>query len=423
MSGTIGSLRRFLGGSGGIVVGTAVMNFCTFGFTIVAAGILDTSSYGAFFALLNLLMVISVVNLGLQATAARRIVAEPGSVARIEHAILRVGYLTALAVGGALVVLSPAVTWLLQLDSVVPALVLAGLAVPTTIMGAQVGILQGEKRWVALSWVYVLAGVPRIAGLALLWAHPTEAIALFGSGLGFIAPVLLGWWVLRRPRADALPGGRTEPTASGPLVREALHSAQALLAFYALASVDIVVARHVLTDHASGLYAVGLLVAKTMLYLPQFVVIVMFPSLASAHQRRRAVLRGTTAILAMGAVCTLGVLLLSRTAADVLHSEKMQAVEDHLWLFAVLGTLLSLIQLLVYATLARQGRRAIHLVWAALAVCVVAGAATTTPTQLLSVMIGVTAVLTAALFVTSLRSESPSGASVGGLVPAATRAD
>jgi O-antigen/teichoic acid export membrane protein len=423
MSGTIGSLRRFLGGSGGIVVGTAVMNFCTFGFTIVAAGILDTSSYGAFFALLNLLMVISVVNLGLQATAARRIVAEPGSVARIEHAILRVGYLTALAVGGALVVLSPAVTWLLQLDSVVPALVLAGLAVPTTIMGAQVGILQGEKRWVALSWVYVLAGVPRIAGLALLWAHPTEAIALFGSGLGFIAPVLLGWWVLRRPRVDALPGGRTEPTASGPLVREALHSAQALLAFYALASVDIVVARHVLTDHASGLYAVGLLVAKTMLYLPQFVVIVMFPSLASAHQRRRAVLRGTTAILAMGAVCTLGVLLLSRTAADVLHSEKMQAVEDHLWLFAVLGTLLSLIQLLVYATLARQGRRAIHLVWAALAVCVVAGAATTTPTQLLSVMIGVTAVLTAALFVTSLRSESPSGASVGGLVPAATRAD
>ena len=178
-----------------------------------------------------------------------------------------------------------------------------------------------------------------------------------------------------------------------------------------------------LSDHSSGLYAVGLLVAKTMLYLPQFVVIVMFPSLASAHQRRRAVLRGTTAILAMGAVCTLGVLLLSRTAADVLHSEKMQAVEDHLWLFAVLGTLLSLIQLLVYATLARQGRRAIHLVWAALAVCVVAGAATTTPTQLLSVMIGVTAVLTAALFVTSLRSESPSGASVGGLVPAATRAD
>jgi O-antigen/teichoic acid export membrane protein len=426
-----GSLRLFLRGSGGIIVGTAVMNVCTFGFTVVAAGILDTSSYGAFFALLNLLMVVSVVAMGLQATAARRIVAEPGSVARIEHAIVRVGYLTSLAVGGALLLLSPAVTWLLQLDSVVPALVLAGLAVPTTIMGAQAGILQGEKRWTALSWVYVLAGIPRIAGLALLWWHPTETVALFGSGLGYIAPVILGWWVLRRPRTvvpdgnreESQPGWRPESTAPWPLVRETAHGAQALLAFFALASVDIIVARHVLTDEAAGLYAVGLLVAKIMLYLPQFIVIVMFPSLATPHERRRAVIRGTAAILALGAACSLGVLLLSRTAAVLLQSEKMLAVEEHLWLFAVLGTLLSIIQLLVYATLARQGRRAIQLVWAALVVCVIAGASTTTATQLLGVMIGVTAVLAAALVATSLRSDSSSGASVSGVVPAAPRAD
>lgn len=431
MSGASGSLRRFLGGSGGIIVGTAVMNVCTFGFTIAAAGILDTASYGAFFALLNLLMVIAVVSMGLQATAARRVVADPGSVARIERAIVRVGAATALAVGGALLVLSPAVTWLLQLDSIVPALVLAGLAVPTTVMGAQVGILQGEKRWTALSWVYVLAGVPRLAGLVLLWWRPTESIALFGSGLGYIAPVVLGWWVLRRPRTSAPPAkassdGSAEVTSPWPLLREALHSSQALLAFFALANVDIVVARHVLSDHSSGLYAVGLLVAKIMLYLPQFVVIVMFPSLATAHERRRAVIRGTTGILGLGAACALGVLLLAGTTADVLRSEKLQAVEGHLWRFAVLGTLLSITQLLVYATLARRGRRSIALVWAALVVSVVAGSATTTPTQLLGVMIGVTAVLTAALVAISLRSDSPDAAgsgSVGGVVPAAPGAD
>ena len=431
MSGVIGSLRRFLGGGGGIIVGTAVMNVCTFGFTIVAAGILDTASYGAFFALLNLLMVVSVVNMGLQTTAARRIVADPGAVATIERAILRVGYATALAVGGVLLLLSPAVMWLLQLDSVVPALVLAGLAVPTTVMGAHVGILQGEKRWVALSWLYVLAGIPRIAGLALLWWRPTDSIALFGSGLGYIAPVVFGWWVLRRPRAAARPDDAVatsaETTSPWPVLRESMHSAQALLAFFALANVDIVVARHVLSDQASGLYAVGLLVAKIMLYLPQFVVIVMFPSLATAHERRRAVLRGTTAILGLGAACTLGVLLLAGVAADLLHSEKLQAVEGHLWLFAVLGTLLSITQLLVYATLARRGRRSIHLVWAALVVSVVAGSQTATPTQLLSVMIGVTVVLTAVLSAISLRSDASVGGdaptSVGGVVPAAPGAD
>lgn len=426
-----GGVRRFLAGSGGIVIGTAVMNVCTFGFTIVAAGILDTASYGAFFALLNLLMVVSVVNMGLQATAARRIVADPGAVEVVERSILRVGYATSLAVGGSLLVLSPAVTWVLQLDSVVPALVLAVLAVPTTMMGAHVGILQGEKRWPELSWVYVLAGVPRIAGLALLWLHPGESVALFGSGLGYIAPVVLGWWVLRRPRhgAGADPAGAVpvEDSSPRPVLREALHSAQALLAFFALANVDIVVARHVMGEHDSGLYAVGLLVAKIMVYLPQFVVIVMFPSLATAHERRRAVVRGTGAILALGTACTLGVAVLAGFAADLLHSEKLAAVAGHLWLFAVLGTLLSVIQLLVYATLARQGRSSIALVWLALVVCVAVGSTTSTPTGLLTVMISTSAVLTGLLVVASLRADSgrtaPDAPSVGGVVPAAPHAD
>ncbi len=403
MSALVRSLRRFLSGGGGIVVGTAVMNVCTFGFTIIAAGILGTASYGAFFALLNLLMVISVVNMGLQTTAARRIVADPGSVALIERSILRVTYATALAVGGALVLLSPVVAWLLQLDSIVPALVLAALAVPTTVMGAHVGILQGEKRWAALSWVYVLAGIPRIAGLVLLWWRPTETMALVGSGLGYLAPVMLGWWLLRRPRS--VTSTATAPDSWGVL-REALHSSQALLAFFTLANVDIVVARHVLSEHESGLYAVGLLVAKIMLYLPQFVVIVMFPSLATARDRRRAVLRGTSAILGLGVICTLGVALLSSTVADVLDSEKLAQVQGHLWLFAVLGTLLSITQLLVYATLARQGRRTIHLVWVALVLAVLVGSLTTTPTQLLAVMIGVTTAVTVALAVITLRADA-----------------
>ena len=38
-------------------------------------------------------------------------------------------------------------------------------------------------------------------------------------------------------------------------------------------------------------------------------------------------------------------------------------IESLLWLFAVLGTLLSMLQLLVYSVLARQGTRSAYLVW------------------------------------------------------------
>ena len=402
--------RDLLNSAGGIVIGTAVMNVCTFGFTVVAAGILDSRAYGAFFALLNLLMVVSVVNMGLQATAARRIVAEPTSVAEVERSVLRVTYGTALALGAALAVLSPAVTWLLQLDSLLPALLIAALAVPTTIMGGQVGILQGEQRWGALTGVYTLAGLPRIAGLALVVWRPTEGMALFASGLGYIAPVLLGWWVLRHRRGshDATGAPRSEG-----LLREALHGTQALLAFFALASVDIVVARHVLSEHDAGVYAVGLLVAKVMLYLPQFVVIVLFPSLATAEQRRRAVVRGTAMVLGLGVLATAAVALVAGPAADLLGFTALREVQGRLWLFAVLGTLTSILQLLVYAVLARRGRRSTYLVWLALVVAVAVGSLTHSIDALLAVMVVVLLACTAVLLVISLRVDAPQASTAG----------
>ena len=38
-------------------------------------------------------------------------------------------------------------------------------------------------------------------------------------------------------------------------------------------------------------------------------------------------------------------------------------IESQLWLFAVLGTVLALLQLVVYSVLARQGTRSTYLVW------------------------------------------------------------
>lgn len=394
-------VRTFLSGPGGIAIGTAVMNVCTFGFTVAAAGILDTRAYGAFFALLNLLMVISVLSMGLQATAARRIVAEPASVAVVERSVLRVTYATSLVLGAGLLVLTPLVTWLLQLDSPGPALLIAALAVPTTVMGGQVGILQGEKRWAELTWMYVLAGVPRIAALPLLLWWPTEGVALFASGLGYVAPAVLGWWLLRHRR-----GGPVEGPAPEGVLAEALHGTQALLAFFALANVDIIVARHVLGAHESGLYALGLIIAKMMLFLPQFVIIVMFPSLATARDRRRAVLLGTAAILALGTLATAAIAVLAPVGADLLDAPNLDEVQGFLWLFAVLGTLLSVTQLMVYAVLARRGKRSTYLVWAGLVAAVVLGSFTATMGQLLAVMIGVLLVLAAALFVVSLRVDT-----------------
>ena len=57
---------------------------------------------------------------------------------------------------------SPAVYWLLRLDGLLPAVLLGLCVVPVTVMGGQAGVLQGERRWLPLSLLYLSVGVPRV---------------------------------------------------------------------------------------------------------------------------------------------------------------------------------------------------------------------------------------------------------------------
>jgi O-antigen/teichoic acid export membrane protein len=398
----ISSTRRTRAYDGSAVaVATSVMNVATYGFTMLAARIIGPSEYGAFVACLNLLVVLQVVALGLQATAARRIAVDLHHVATIEGAILRMTTRVSAGVGGLLLLLVPAVDALLNLDSLATATVVALAAVPLTLAGGQAGILQGERRWGALAVFYLAGGVPRlVVGTAIILWRPDATSAILGVGIGYLFPLMVGWWALRHRRTPE--SIATEHSARSMLV-ESAHNAQVLFAFFALSSVDIMIARQVLDDLDAGLYASGLIMAKVMLFLPQFVVVVAFPDMASPASRRRALVRSLLLVAALGALMVLAARVLSGLAMVFVGGAEFGEVEDLLWLFAVLGTLLAMLQLQVYAVLARQGRRTVVLVWAALAAVVVLGLRTDSVVGLVSVVVVVDGVLLAMLTLVSLR--------------------
>lgn len=383
-----------------------VMNVATYGFTIAAAHILGPQSYGALIAALNVLLIISVVSLGLQATAARLLASTPGQVRDIEASILRVAIRTSLLLGGVLLVLTPLLNRVLRLDSLPTAALIAVSAVPLTLMGGQAGILQGERRWAALGVVYLAAGVPRlvVGGALMLW-QPSVFWGLAGVTLGFFAPVVAGWWALRRPRPEPPePSGDEHGLAAIDVLREIVHNSQTLFAYFALSSIDVIVARNVLSAHDSGLYAAGLILAKAMLFLPQFVIVVAFPSLATPDERRRALGRSLGLVLVLGTAGTTAVWLLSDWAMVFVGGSEFAEIEGRLWLFALLGTVLSMIQLLVYAVLARRGRRTAWFVWLALVVLVGLGLAQSSLLGLVTTVLLVdVALLAVLLFVTAVR--------------------
>jgi len=393
-------LRELLSGGGSIAVAMAVMNVATYGFTMIAARMLGPRSYGALASLMATLLVITVLQLGLQATAARRIAAEPAHVAQIEKTILGVTYRAALALGVVLLVAAPLLNAVLRLDSLLTAALVSVVSIPFTIMGAQAGILQGERRWQALSVLYVLSGVPRlVVGTALIAWQPSELAALLGTGIGACAPVVAGWWLLRRPRD---PGVSSEEHGFRRVIRESVLNSQVLLAFFALSNADIVVARNVLDGHDAGLYAGGLILTKAVLFLPQFVVVIAFPSMSTMSERRRALTGSLGLVAVLGAATTGGAALLPQLALIFVGGDRYDEIADHLWIYAILGTVLSMLQLLVYSVLARQGQRSVYLVWAAFVTMIGLGLTTDTLRGLLTAVITVDALLLVALLAVSL---------------------
>ena len=88
---------------------------------------------------------------------------------------------------------------------------------------------------------------------------------------------------------------------------------------------------------------------KAVLFLPQFIVVVAFPSMSSEKQRGRTVWLATTIIAGLGATAVLGAWLFSGIAMIFVGGDEYAEIESLLWLFAYLGTALAVLQLLVYA--------------------------------------------------------------------------
>ncbi|HET8962012.1 lipopolysaccharide biosynthesis protein [Nocardioides sp.] len=361
-----GSLRGLLRSGVGIAVATGIMNLTTYGFVLAAARLLGPAEYGGVARLMFILLVVGVLSLGLQATGARKIAATPSRREEVEAAVMSASYRSALALGALCLLLTPVIVWTARLDSWPSALMIGLSVVPLTIMGGQSGILQGERRWGPLAGIYLGMGVGRfVLGGAMMLLIPTAFGAMLGVTLGACVPAVVGAVALGHVGRGRAPG---EPTVVDPeqVLHEVVANSHALLAFFALSGVDVLVAGLVLDEHAAGLYAAGLILTKAVLFLPQVVVIVAFPSMASSTERHRVYLKGLALVAAAGVCATLGAIVFSDLAIAFVGGDQYSAIEPYVGLFATLGMVLAMIQLMVYEVVARQHRASVLVLWAGL---------------------------------------------------------
>lgn len=410
--------------SGSLLVGAGMvgMNAAIYVFNIVAARRLDAEDFGALTAMFSLILVGNVAALGLQASIARRIAVEPEHRDELVDATIAVATRVALAVGAFVALTSVVLTPALKLESAWPVVLCGATLAPLTIMGAQAGIAQGTQRWSVLTAIYAGNGIGRMLGGTVALLIDTSVVsAMVGIAVGSWLPVVAGASMLKR-RSDADGSARRRP-----LLREAALGTHALLAYFVLSNMDALIARNSFDERESGLYASGLILAKAALFFPQFVSVVVFPDLARATSSA-AKWRAAGVVAGFGACAVVGTAVLPRLALILVGGDKYADIVDQLWLFALAGSTLAVVHLLVFDALARHAHGVTPLLWVSVAaVIVIAYGFDMHITGLVLTVTGVSAVLASVLLLRPQRTGTPPveepSPSVGGVVPGAPGAD
>jgi O-antigen/teichoic acid export membrane protein len=162
-------------------------------------------------------------------------------------------------------------------------------------------------------------------------------------------------------------------------------------------------ARIVLTPEESGIYTVGMLVAKIAFFMPQAITVVLFPKMGrnDSSALRLAVL-GTSLI---GAGYIAVTYFASEFVVNAIGGSGYAELYSEVWLFAIEGSLFAILQVLLYGRIAREDTKVSILLWvgsifAAISVWLITS---DTVVTVVLALIGVTFILVIIAAVTELR--------------------
>ncbi|GAC61647.1 hypothetical protein GSI01S_19_01110, partial [Gordonia sihwensis NBRC 108236] len=121
-------------------------------------------------------------------------------------------------------------------------------------------------------------------------------------------------------------------------------------------SVDLLLSRSVLTAGDAGVYALGAVATKAAFWLPQAIGVVVYPRLADPV-RSAAALRGAVGVLALTGLVTTLIAAVGGGLVPVVISDDYRPVAGLMWLFALTGALLAVLQLMLLTAIARDRAR------------------------------------------------------------------
>ncbi|MGQ4619197.1 polysaccharide biosynthesis protein [Nocardia sp. R7R-8] len=307
---------------------------------LLAGRWLGVTGYSEFASLLAVQLLCAVPALALQNVVARELVRGAGTAA-----LRGLEWRCAVIVAVVGAVLVPLVAVALHVGVAATAAAL-GAAPALVLLSGEQGVLQGSKRFRALAAVLGGAGIARVApALMVLALGGGATLALAAATCGIATAALLA-------RLVAGAEARADPERAGaPGVLPVLRAAQVQAAMMALSSADLIVVRLVLDDVDASRYALGTIATKIAFWLPQAVGVVLYPRMAQPTHSASAVRAALAVLSGIGLVAVLGAAL-AAPLAPLLAGADYAPIQGLLWMFALHGALLAVLQGAVLSAIA-----------------------------------------------------------------------
>lgn len=396
------SESRTVMAKGMLFVGAATLlgNGTAYLLSMVAARILSPADFGALGALLGLLVIIATLGISTQALTARRVsTAASADRADVEGQAIRLSVFVAIAIviGAALLAWPVSAIFTIPIVAVFTGVSSLGFVV---IGSAAMGIAQGREEHIKLSIAFIANTAGRAFGGIL-------GVVLLQSVTGVGVGILIGCAVGAAIAYQLISPRTFSSKLTDGIGIEFGHVAHALIVLFTLTNIDVLLARVFLTEDLSGEYSVGVLLAKIAFFLPNAIIIVLFPKMSSGNTRRALyIAAGLTAMVGMA--ITLASVVAGELIIGILGGAQYDELGSEAWLFALEGSAFALVQVLLYARLAAQDRRAVLAVWGALAVLavIVVGWRHNTVAEIVTSVVAVSLALTVVGFILDRRQAS-----------------
>lgn len=339
-----------------VPLATVAANVLSYLLFLTSARLLDRATYGETLALLNVVVVATIPAFAIQTVVARRT-----ATAAVGLGTLRACAVIGLGGGLAIALAAPLLVDFLHLTGYLGVLAGAATVPPLVVLGFAQGVAQGRERWGLLCGAVLLMGVGRIAGgIAGLLFSASSTGALVGTAIGLVLACVF----VMRPALRMFGESPVDENESmrGMLI-ETAHAAHAHGVFLLLATLDLMIARNVLTPDQAGWYAAGNVVFRAALWLPQPVAILLFAAMSDPFRHRRAARQGLAAVGVLVGLTVSACAAFGGVISQIIGGARFADLADDVWIFAIAGGALAFTQFCINAGLAVQRRGRLMLVW------------------------------------------------------------